>query len=42
MNLCDGFLKFTYEIINLEYLLNKKTNKKIDLEDEILVKWRIH
>ena len=38
MNLCDGFLKITYEIINLEYLLNKKTNKKFDLEDEILVK----
>ena len=42
MSLCDGFLKNIYEIINLEYLLNKKTNKKIDLEDEILVKWRIH
>ena len=42
MSLCDGFLKIIYEIINLEYLLNKKTNKKIDLEDEILVKWRIH
>ena len=42
MSLCNGFLKITYEIINLEYLLNKKTNKKIDLEDEIVVKWRIH